>query len=118
ALALALIAFPAKADDPRLLPPMKLLLEPENDRTYSYRKVAQDKHINLMLYGFKDPSGPSDDIIPKDRKALSSFFGQHLKSLKRDYLGQDGTQSFTLVTGDDSFASAPINRGIQGDVAK
>lgn len=118
ALGLMVIAFPAKAEEGGFLPPMKLLLEPEGDKDYSYRKVTREKHINLMVYGFKDPSGQEDSIIPKNRKALSSFFGQHLKSLKRDYLGQNGSQTFTLVTGDESFASTPMNRGIQGDAAK
>jgi hypothetical protein len=115
-LGLMAVAHPARAAEETLLPPMKLLLEPEGDRAYSYRQFTREKHIKLMVYGFKDQN--PGDLIPKGRRKLSSFFDQHLKSLKRDYLGQDGTQKFTFVTGDDSFTSTPINRGIQGDVAK
>src|SRR5688572_11253820 len=92
ALGLAAIALPAKAAEESFIPPMKVLFEPESDSAYSYRKVSRDKHINLMVYGFKDPSAEANVVIPKDRKKLSSFFNQHLKSLKRDYLGQNGTQ--------------------------
>ncbi len=78
-----------------------------------------------MLYGFQTSeetaaaaAAPASGSILKDRKALSGFFKQHWQSVKRDYLGQDGTQSMQVLAGEDSFTSVSLNRGIGIEPAK
>lgn len=87
---------------------------------YSYRRENDSRTVALMMYGFQPASeaaAPSPSIL-KDRKALSGFFKQHLETVKHDYLGQDGTQKMNVLTGDDSFISAPMNRDLQQEPAK
>lgn len=109
------LVLPARAEEG--LPPLNLLLEPQSE-SYSYRNAHREKTINLMVYGFKDGSGaPTDEIIPKDKKALNAFFHQHWDRVKRDYLGGNNPDSMRFVAGDDSF-TAPVNRGIDVEPAK
>jgi hypothetical protein len=94
------------------------------DNDYSYRKETDKRTVALMLYGFQTSEeavaapAPSNNGILKDRKALSGFFKQHWQSVKRDYLGQDGTQSMQVLAGEDSFTSVSLNRGIGIEPAK
>ncbi len=108
----------SRADDPS---PYRLQLVVEGSvapDTYSYRKENDSRTIGLMLYGFQNQPVTAAPSILKDRKALSGFFQQHLAAVKRDYLGQDGNQTFSILTGDRSFTSTSLNRGLEQDPAK
>jgi hypothetical protein len=90
---------------------------------YSYRDVNEARTISFMLYGFDNSAPqmqqkPSYTNILKDRKALSGFFKEHWDTVKRDYLGQDGTQRMNFLAGEDSFTSVSLNRGIGLEPAK
>lgn len=93
-----------------------LLLEPPKD-SYSYRKTNQAKTLSIMLYGFKESDGLATNPILKDRKALSSFFKQHIDRAKDDYLSKDPNAT-KFITGGSAFNSTQLNRGQQQEEAK
>lgn len=88
----------------------------------AYRQAHHDKTIAVMLFGFQpgqnnNSPAPAPEIL-KDRRALSGFFKQHWNTVKRDYLGQDGTQAVRLLAAEESFTSATLNRGLNEEPAK
>ncbi len=105
-----------QSEEPRVV----LLLNQNVRDDYSYRKTNNTKVVSVMLYGFAGDQQNAVEApsIIKDKKSLSSFFRNHLETVKRDYFGQDGTQSVTLVAGDSAFNSMPINRGPNLEPAK
>ncbi|MDB5477672.1 MAG: hypothetical protein JWM96_167 [Alphaproteobacteria bacterium] len=106
--------FPAFAEDEENIP-VVVVTNPAQSY-YSYRKTSNDKTLAVMLYGFKDQPG-NDSIIPKDRKALSAFFHQHLDHVNNNLNG-DPDQSVKFVTGGAAFNSTQLNRGPDLQAAK
>jgi hypothetical protein len=102
--------------------PKVLILVNQNARDdYSYRKTNNTKVISVMLYGFAGDQANAVSEAPsimKDKRSLSSFFRNHLEQAKRDYFGQDGTQSVNLIAGGSAFNSMPLNRGPDLEPAK
>ena len=96
----------------------RLVVDQTPTDAYSYRRENDSRTIGLMLYGFQNQPATATPSILKDRKALSGFFKQHLAMVKQDYLGQDGKQSLNILTGEPSFTSGPLNRGLETEPAK